>query len=309
MLISMVILAVALMAAAIASFYLFRMVFLRSRKDFLAKSPDLKEYEDIPASYREVNWFENHGFETVEIVTSDGLKLNGYYVRSSKPSRKAVLLAHGYGGKGLDMQEFARFYHEELGYSVLAPDDRAHGKSEGRYIGFGWLDRSDYVQWIEKLIELEGKDIEIVLHGISMGGATVLMTAGERLPAQVRAVISDCAYTTVKEELSYQLKRLYHLPAFPFLYMTSLLTKLRAGYFFGEASALVQVAKTRLPALFIHGEADTFVPFEMMGRLYDAAAGPREKLAITGAGHGLARMMDMDAYDACVISFLENHVS
>jgi fermentation-respiration switch protein FrsA (DUF1100 family) len=245
----------------------------------------------------------------VGIVSSDGLKLNGYYVRSSKPSHKAVLLAHGYGGKGLDMHEFARFYFEELGYSVLAPDDRAHGKSEGRYIGFGWLDRRDYVQWIEKLIDLEGKDTVIVLHGISMGGATVLMTAGEQLPAQVRAVISDCAYTTVKEELSYQLTRMYHLPAFPFLYTTSLLTKLKAGYFFGEASALVKVAGTRLPILFIHGEADTFVPFEMMGKLYAAAADPREKLAIPDAGHGLARMKDMDAYDACVIRFLENHVS
>jgi fermentation-respiration switch protein FrsA (DUF1100 family) len=102
---------------------------------------------------------------------------------------------------------------------------------------------------------------------------------------------------------------MYHLPAFPFLYTTSLLTKLKAGYFFGEASALVKVAGTRLPILFIHGEADTFVPFEMMGKLYAAAADPREKLAIPDAGHGLARMKDMDAYDACVIRFLENHVS
>jgi fermentation-respiration switch protein FrsA (DUF1100 family) len=309
MLIPLVILIVVLVIVITVTFYFFRTVILRNRKDFLAKSSDLKEYADIPSGYREVNWFENHGFETVGIVSSDGLKLNGYYVRSSKPSHKAVLLAHGYGGKGLDMHGFARFYFEELGYSVLAPDDRAHGKSEGRYIGFGWLDRRDYVQWIEKLIDLEGKDTVIVLHGISMGGATVLMTAGEQLPAQVRAVISDCAYTTVKEELSYQLTRMYHLPAFPFLYTTSLLTKLKAGYFFGEASALVKVTGTRLPILFIHGEADTFVPFEMMGKLYAAAADPREKLAIPDAGHGLARMKDMDAYDACVIRFLENHVS
>ena len=42
-----------------------------------------------------------------------------------------------------------------------------------------------------------GEDAEIVLHGLSMGAATVLMVSGERLPEQVKAIIEDCGYTSV----------------------------------------------------------------------------------------------------------------
>lgn len=109
---------------------------------------------------------------------------------------------------------------------------------------------------------------KIVLHGVSMGGATVMMTSGEALPPNVKAIVEDCGYTTAKDQLAYQLKRMYRLPIFPLLHITSLLTKLRAGYFFGEASALDQLQKSKTPMLFIHGDADLFVPTEMVYELF-----------------------------------------
>lgn len=95
-----------------------------------------------------------------------------------------------------------------------------------------------------------------------------MMTSGEALPPNVKAIVEDCGYTSVKEQLAYQLKRMYRLPIFPLLHLTSLLTKLRAGYFFGEASALVQIQKSQTPTLFIHGDADLFVPSEMVYALF-----------------------------------------
>ncbi len=69
--------------------------------------------------------------------------------------------------------------------------------------------------WIHWLIQEVGEDVEIVLHGTSMGGATVLMTSGLELPAQVKGIVSDCGFTSPKEVFTHVLNSMYHLPAFP----------------------------------------------------------------------------------------------
>ena len=75
-------------------------------------------------------------------------------------------------------------------------DARAHGKSEGEYIGFGVLDRFDAKKWIDYAIERFGENVNIFLHGESMGGATVLMAGGLNLPKNVKGIISDCPITS-----------------------------------------------------------------------------------------------------------------
>jgi fermentation-respiration switch protein FrsA (DUF1100 family) len=207
------------------------------------------------------------------------------------------------------MGGFARFYAEVLGFSVLLPDARAHGGSEGRYIGFGWPERLDYLRWIAWLEEKEGRGAGIVLHGVSMGGATVMMASGENLPPSVKAIVEDCGYTSVEEELAWQMGRLYHLPAWPLIPLTSALTKARAGWSFAEASALDQVRKSKTPILFIHGDADQFVPFSMQYRLYEACPAPKELLVIGGAGHGKAYDTEPVAYEARVRLFVENYLN
>lgn len=143
------------------------------------------------------------------------------------------------------------------------------------------------------MIKKTGPSAQIVLHGVSMGGATVLMTSGEDLPPQVKAIVADCAYTSVKAQLSYQLRRMYRLPSFPFVQSASLITRLKAGYGFGEASALKQVRKAKAPILFIHGDADNFVPFAMMNELYEACQSPK-RLIVPQAGHGLSYDTDKE---------------
>ncbi|MBL8967384.1 MAG: alpha/beta hydrolase, partial [Spirochaetaceae bacterium] len=221
------------------------------------------------------------------------------------PRRRIAILAHGYSSEGAAMGGFGRYYRDELGFSVLMPDARGHGASEGDYIGFGWHERLDYLRWIDWVVAREGPDCEIILHGISMGGATVLMTGGEALPPQVRAIVSDCAYTSAYEELAYQLKRMYRLGDKPFLPATSRLTQRRAGYGFEEASALEQVKKAKVPILFIHGGADTFVPTEMVYRLAEACPTVKVVFIVPNAGHGLAWTADPEGYRRTLKAFLD----
>ncbi|MBP1972096.1 alpha/beta hydrolase [Cohnella thailandensis] len=282
---------------------LYRMAIHRSRKAFLSADPNMPKVED--SRIREVKeWFHAQSFEKAEIVSDDGLKLRAHYLEPEQGGRDAVILAHGYSGKGEDMAVFARFYRER-GFIVLMPDSRGHGRSDGHYIGFGWHDRKDYVRWIEYLVKRLGEQARIVLHGVSMGGGTVLMTGGEPLPPQVKCIISDCAYTSVKGILTYQLKQMFKLPSFPLLPITSLICKLRAGYFFGEASAIRQLRNCCKPILLIHGGKDTFVPTKMADELYEAIRGEKEKLIIPEAQHGTSVLVDPASYAESVLRFIQ----
>ncbi|BBH23574.1 alpha/beta hydrolase [Paenibacillus baekrokdamisoli] len=287
------------------SLYFYHVAVKRANKSFLTHNPDL-ELKSIPQR-REI-WKKDPGFEEITITSEDGLKLQGYWLEAAMPTSKTVILSHGYSGKARDMDLLAKLYHEQCGYHVLMPDARGHGRSEGGYIGFGWRERKDYVQWVKAIMEKKGSHSQIVLHGVSMGGATVCMTSGEALPSNVKAIISDCSYTSVLAQLTYQLKRMYRLPAFPLVYCTSLLTRMRAGYFFSEASALEQVKKSRTPMLFIHGEDDTFVPFKMVKELYAACSSEKELYTVPGAGHGLAYSVDPGKYTKKVEAFLGKYV-
>lgn len=188
---------------------------------------------------------------------------------------------------------------------MLLVDERAHGESEGTYIGFGCLDRKDAAKWAEYAVELLGGGCEIWLHGMSMGGSTVLMASGMKLPREVKGIISDCAFTNAWEVFSHVLKTQYHLPAFPVLNISDQMTISRAGYSLRECSAKEEVKKAKVPILFIHGDADTFVPCRMCREIYDACASEKEILIIKGAGHCESFYKDQEKYEETLTAFLE----
>ncbi|GGD63286.1 alpha/beta hydrolase [Paenibacillus nasutitermitis] len=287
------------------SFYFYRKAVARVSKSFLKADPGLQANPDIerdPGSDK--NWWDAQPFQIMDLTAEDGLKLKAYYLSAAEPTTRTVILAHGYAREASIMVAFARLYHEKYGFNILLPDARGHGASEGRYIGFGWHERLDYVKWIQFMIDRQGTESRIMLHGVSMGAATVMMTSGEQLPDQVKCIVEDCGYTSAEDELSYQLRRMYHLPAFPLLQTTSLLTKLRAGYSFAEASALKQVEKNSKPMLFIHGGKDVFVPTSMVYKLYASCRAEKQMLLIPEAGHGDAFLTDPQAYKRELTAFI-----
>ncbi|MBR3133137.1 MAG: alpha/beta hydrolase [Clostridia bacterium] len=234
------------------------------------------------------------------------LKLHGYKIKNEKESKVWVIAIHGYMGEGLNMTPFAQKFYER-GYNVLLPDLRGHGESEGDYIGMGWHDRLDIIDWIDYLIK-EDPECEIILFGVSMGASTVMMTTGEDLPTNVVAAVSDCGYTSAWDEFKYKLKQLYHLPAFPVLYAANRSCKANAGYSLKDASAVKQLKNSVTPTLFIHGDEDDFVPAEMLDKVYDAASCEKEKLVIEGAGHTESSTKNPELYWKTVDDFIAKYL-
>ena len=216
---------------------------------------------------------------------------------------KAVICFHGYTGEGLSNHIAIADYFLKRGYAMLMPDARAHGGSEGEYIGFGCLDRKDAMGWIQWLVGECGEDVKIMLHGTSMGGATVLMTSGLELPENVRGIVSDCGFTSPKEVFTHVLNHMYHLPAFPAIQGADFLNKKLAGYGMDECNAKYEVRRARVPILFIHGSADTFVPCSMCHEIYDNCASPKRKLIIEGAAHAESYYKDMAVYEKALDEF------
>lgn len=241
----------------------------------------------------------------VFIKAQDGLRLHGTYFPVGG-EQKVVICFHGYTSEG--MKDFIALseYYFKRGYSMLLVDARAHGKSEGDYIGFGCIDRRDALEWIDWVIGQCGKEARIFLHGISMGGATVLMTGGLELPKQVKGIISDCAFTSPKEVFTHVLRSMYHLPAFPVIQLADLWNRKRAGYGMDECNAAREVRKAKVPVLMIHGDADTFVPCSMCEKIYANCASPKKKLIVKGAAHGESYYKDTELYETALTDFLES---
>ena len=268
---------------------------------------DWSQYSDILAERKAFMLEQPH--EDVYQTAFDGLKLHAAYfppIKENSEKKRVVICFHGYTSKGLADFTGLTDYYFRHGYAMLHPDARAHGDSEGDYIGFGCLDRKDALGWIDWVLQKCGTDVEIFLHGISMGGATALMASGLELPPQVKGIISDCGFTSPKEVFTHVLNTMYHLPAFPIIPAANIVNKRLAGYGMDECNAKREVAKAKVPILFIHGSKDTFVPVKMCQELYDCCASPKKKLIVEGAAHGESYFKDMKAYEEALDEFTNN---
>lgn len=255
---------------------------------------DWNQYMELIQARKEFMLAQPH--KEISMQSEDRLKLHATYF-PGKDGKKVVICFHGYTSQGISDFIGVSDYYLKRGYGMLLPDARAHGKSEGEYIGFGCLDRKDALGWINWVIKECGEDVQILLHGTSMGGATVLMTSGLKLPVQVKGIVSDCGFTSPKEVFTHVLHSMYHLPAYPLIPITDWINRKKAGYGMDECNAAREVRKANIPILLIHGDADTFVPYKMCEEIYKNCASQKKKLIIKGAAHAESYYKDRKAYE------------
>lgn len=283
----------------------------------LAPAPWARDIEGTYTSmFREYPFLEswvdslNQDSELKElsITATDGTPLHAYYIKAKTPTEKTAVIIHGHKNNAINMLHIAYMYHHDMDFNVLLPDLRAHGKSGGNHIQMGWNDRHDALLWMDKANELFGGSTHMVVHGISMGAATTMMVSGEDQPSYVKAYVEDCGYTSVWDEFAFVAKQDYHLPQMPFLYIADLFCQWQHGWSFKEASAVEQLRKSTKPMLFIHGDADTYVPTEMVYTLYDAKPSDKELWIAPGVAHALSYHDYPEEYTNKVREFVLKHL-
>ena len=297
-------------ASAGETAYFYRRTMIRNNakreRTMKMSGTDWSQYEPLLKERKEFLMAQPH--QDLYQNSFDNLKLHATYfpaICDDNGRKKVVICFHGYTSQGMSDYIALSDYYLKKGFAMLLPDARAHGLSEGEYIGFGCLDRKDALQWISWVIQECGEDVEIILHGTSMGGATVLMASGLDLPKQVKGIVSDCGFTSPKEVFTHVLNNMYHLPAFPAIPCSDVVNKKLAGYGMDECNAKREVRKAKVPILFIHGSEDTFVPCQMCHEIYDYCNAPKKKLIVEGAAHAESYYKDTKKYEQTLTEFFE----
>ncbi|MBD3879288.1 MAG: alpha/beta hydrolase [Quinella sp. 1Q5] len=244
----------------------------------------------------------NFPAEDWTLESFDSLKLHAKIFYPAESSNRWAILVHGYGRDGTFAYDYADEYLKR-GWNVLVPDLRAAGESQGQFITMGALESRDVFAWSNKILTKQ-PDAKIILHGVSMGAATVMMTAA-LAPKNLCAVVEDCGYTSAYDMFAAQLNKIFGLPEYPVMPCANIVCKFKTGVKISDAAPLAVVDKITVPILFIHGDEDGLVPFDMMGKLYDKAVAPKEKFIVAGAGHADCKPKNPAAYFDKVFTFLE----
>lgn len=292
-----------------AGLYFFKVAMMPGHKSFIKSNSQVLRKSD--PLYHQKKWFRDaHKQKWTMTSASGNYKLDADYIPAAHPTNKSVLICHGFMNNKNTMGPYAAMFHR-LGYNVLVPDARAHGQSQGKYIGYGWPERYDERKWINRLIQKNGTHSQIVMFGVSMGGATTMMTSGIKLPHQVKAMIEDCGYTSLSAELDYEAHNMYHMPtviAKPAETSLSLVNRVANGFYTGEASSIRSLHHNHRPMLFIHGSKDTFVPTKMVYANYRATRGPKQLWVVLKAAHAKSYQTVPHQYQQKIQSFLNQYV-
>ncbi len=239
--------------------------------------------------------------EEFTIKSFDGLTLYARYYEYA-PGVPIELMHHGYRGNSESDLSGGVQRCFLLGQSAFIIDVRCGGKSEGNTITFGIRESKDTLAWIDFMIDHFGQDVKIILTGISMGAATVMTAAGEKLPKNVIGVLADCGFSSPEAIIKKVIKDMKIPPslAFPFVRLGA---RLFGGFDIRENSAIEAVKRATVPMIFFHGEADDFVPSYMSRECYDACPTRKKLVMVPSAGHGLAYPVDKEGYLSALRDF------
>lgn len=260
--------------------------------------------EYIPFYDTMINWMkEVRAFTYKDLYTTsfDGLKLHARYYEY-KAGAPIEIMFHGYRGNAdRDLCGGVQRCFS-LGRNVLLVDQRGSNQSEGNIISFGTNESKDCLVWIDKVTEVFGKEQKIILCGISMGASTVLIATGNELPKNVIGALADCGFTSAEEIIKKVIKQL-KLPPKASYFFVNMGAKLFGRFNLKDASAIKALEKCKIPIIFMHGEKDGFVPFEMSVKNYAVCNSIKKLVAFPDADHGTAYLVDPEKYLNEIVSF------
>ncbi len=234
------------------------------------------------------------------------LLLNNELTKSKDNYKKVAVFCHGYKCSKSAAVVYAKILMD-LGFTAVLYDHRNHGRSGRKFTSMGFYEKQDLKQVIDWCYQKYGRNIHIVLHGESMGATTVLNYLV--LDDRIAAVIADCGYSDLSKLLKHQMRKYYHLPYQILMPIINIILKLRAGFSLKDVSAIEGVKHSNTPILFIHGDADDYVPYQMSVEMYHMKKGAKELYLAKGAVHAQACVVDLKRYIQVIETFITKYYS
>ena len=289
----------------VGSYYAYRIAFYSpSRERDQVVKPQNPQYDPYRPEMRRIyRQLQERPCEFVNIRSKDGLCLSGRYYHE-KDGAPLDLCFHGYRSHAFTDFSGGAELSLAMKHNLLLVDQRAHGKSEGRTIGFGVLERQDVLCWVDYAVQRFGSDVQIILYGVSMGGATVLMASGLNLPENVKGIVADCPFVKPLDIILF----VGQSTAFPqkLIKPFALLgARIYGGFDLLETDAVRAVSQTQVPILIIHGEADKYVPCAMSAEAEQANPSLVTRYTFPDAPHGISYLLDTPRYHKIVKDFLQ----
>ncbi len=253
---------------------------------------------------RDKEWYFAQPRRTLSIKSHDGLTLYAD-VLEAENAVATVLLMHGYRGTGAsDFSMVLPFYHKHH-INIVCPDQRACGRSEGKYITLGVKERYDCRKWLDVINREFGSELPIIMDGVSMGASTVLMTTALDMPKNVKGVIADCGFTSPWEVVCSVLKATNTIPVFPFAHFARPISHLLAHFGLKEATTIDAMKTCKVPIFFAHGKKDRFVPYEMSVENHAACVSDKEFFTVDEAEHGMCFLLKQEEYEKRILAFFK----
>lgn len=278
----------------------------RKHSDNEYELPKGKQYQDNKEiMYKLIDEMKALKYEPISIISYDGTKISAryYHVNDDAPIQ---IQCPGY--KGNTVRDFCggTKIAREYGHNCLVIEQRGHGASDGKTISFGINEAKDLLEWINYVVNRFGKNTKIVLAGVSMGSATIILASKYGFVENVKCLIADCPYSSVKGIICKVCKDM-KLPVklvYPIIYCAAMIY----GKFNMKDGDVVEAAKNiNVPILLIHGKADSLISYQMSQDIYDVVNGEKQIELFDNAEHGISYIIDPDNYVKITSAFLRKY--
>lgn len=234
----------------------------------------------------------------------------GYTIKAllaeSYQSNRYMIITHGVTENKVNSIKYMNLFLQR-GFNVLIYDHRRHGESGGKTTSFGHYEKFDLKAVVDWLKNEKGPDLQLGIHGESMGAATMLLYAG-MIEDGADFYIADCPFSDFKEQLRFRLKKELKLPPALFIPIADLFLRFRDKYSISNVSPISVIHHIKHPILFIHSKKDDYILPSMTEKLFVQKKGPKMLYLAENGLHAQSFNENCEDYEKAIDEFLQKYV-
>ncbi len=244
-------------------------------------------------------------YEDVTVTNPDGMTLAGWFIPSQNGA--VIIMQHGYKSTRDELLNEAQMMQAH-GYGVLVTSVRAHDQSEGELITLGYYEMQDMEAWYQYLISRDDIDPDkIGIIGNSYGGMLSIQYAAQN--ENIKAVVANCAFSSMSDTVSTSVRHFTGLPDFPFVPLIVFWAENMTGIQMEEIDTTQWIPDiSPRPVFLMQGGKDTVISPESGQILYDAANEPKELWFDPELGHVGFDKERAEEYEARVSAFFDQYL-